>query len=147
MNCMEVRQFLIPGHGDDELTEEKRKAIVTHLNTCVECEAVHNNIKVIKKYFEGFREITPPESVWRNIRNEVIKKKGAVYSIFWRLPALKFALPIAIFLIIISIFVLRQGGVKHENSLVEFIKDQTEFIASLDTGDTSLYEPFLEGEN
>lgn len=145
MNCKEVREFLISIYMDDEIPEEKEQTIDAHLKVCAECEGLYRRIRSIKKNYERFRKITPSHRVWENIKNEVMKEEKHVNSIFWRLPVLKVALPVVIFLIISAIFVLRHEKAKHENSVAEFLENQGEFIVSLEMGDTALYEP-LSGE-
>ncbi len=142
MNCKEVREFLISGDADSKISEDKLSAIGAHLKACRECADIDVRIKNIKGSAERFREILPSDEVWNNVRDEILKKKRDINTIFWRFPALTFAISTAVLFIIFTLFILKNR--EDENSLYEFVGTQAEFLVSLEMGDTTLYEPLFE---
>jgi predicted anti-sigma-YlaC factor YlaD len=146
MNCKEVREFIVSTYSDEKIFEEKTHDINAHIQGCRECAELYEKIQSVKRYSEKFRKIMPSESVWENIKKEIMKEKTHAYLDFLRLPPLKFAIPAAIFLIILAIFVFSRSYVKHDNSIAEFVSNQAEFILSLEIGETGVYEPLSEEE-
>ncbi len=146
MNCKEVREFLLSGEAESEMSGDKLPDIYAHLKACRECAEIDFGIRNIKEYAERFREILPPEKVWSNVRDEIFKEERSVNIIFPRFPALTLAISTAVFLIIFTIFILknRKG---YEDFLYEFVGTQAEFLVSLEAGDTTLYEPLSDEEN
>lgn len=145
MNCNEVRE-LIFSFSNKELAEGEKPEVLSHIRKCEECAALLSKARIVDKYTEEFKTIAPSERVWKRIRNELIKEERQVHLNFLNLPLLRFAIPVAIVIIIIAVFLLNGSREKHDESLVDFISNQAEFIVSLETGDTTLYEPLSEEE-
>ena len=110
MNCKEMRELIMTDYQDGELAASVKAAVEAHIAGCPGCKNFYKvSVKAGDELFHNARRATPPEYVWRRIRDTIIAedaiRRPSVGG--WRLkdffPAFKPAYALATALMFLAI--------------------------------------------
>ena len=131
MNCKKVRRFLMTDYVDGELRPGIRSRIKEHLTGCSGCRTLEQALQ--KKAIEPFKnaqKVQAPGIVWEGIKEAIaVPERAPVFII--RRPA--FALAACAALIFLMAVFARPFFISH-GPVAEYMQEQAEFFAYLDTG-------------
>ena len=84
MNCKMARELILTDYLDMEAGEKAGSDIKAHLDVCPECRKIAASaVDMNNEFLKIPQTLTPPEYVWRRIRDAVLsEKKEAVRPVF-----------------------------------------------------------------
>lgn len=75
MNCKKIQDLILTDYIDQELDLEGRKQIDLHLENCEACQEVLLHVqKEATEPLEHAQKVSVPQSVWNEIKREIIEK-------------------------------------------------------------------------
>ncbi len=80
MGCERIEELLSP-YLEDELTQEQKQTVVTHLQTCQDCTELLSLMRAAKESLSSFPEIDVNEGLIEKLY-DVPKKKTGFKSVF-----------------------------------------------------------------
>jgi len=111
MNCEEIND-LLSAYMDNELPEEERRHVATHLDACSSCQAQLNTLKNTVSALRGLKELEVPDVVAHSLRQIAGKEpvKAAPVKKRLTMPALKYLVATGVVAAIALVSVLTVVG-------------------------------------
>ncbi|OGW75677.1 MAG: hypothetical protein A2Z72_03110 [Omnitrophica bacterium RBG_13_46_9] len=147
MDCRRIQDLLMTDYIDGEASEKTQIKVLEHLRTCDACRLFEKTLreKAVSP-FKTAKKRCPPDFVWENIKNRVIKdRQGAPekkdipspIGVWIILKTLRPAFAIsAIAIIIFAITFISRSPLAGNGIIDTYIKEQTEFMVNLGTDET-----------
>jgi len=139
MDCKKVRDILISGYIDGEVTGKARDIIKGHLALCSQCQEYELNLrKHTAEVFTPAGRVKPPEEVWHKIKDNIAREKQKVWGVRFvemiyefinmRRPVLALS-SVAVVLLLVIVFV--RFPVQRENMANIYLVEQVEYFSHL----------------
>ncbi|MFC1599164.1 anti-sigma factor family protein [Candidatus Omnitrophota bacterium] len=151
MKCKQIRELLVTDFVDDQISDGLRKEVELHLAVCSGCRQFEEAVRGgAVEPFKGIEEVPPPGYLWYRIKDaitakEAKEKKGSLRGargllerilVFPR-PAFAFATIAAVILMTV---VITRYPVNSKTSVDISLKEQVEFLASLDVNGLDYFD-------
>ncbi|MEW5896021.1 MAG: zf-HC2 domain-containing protein [Candidatus Omnitrophota bacterium] len=165
MKCKKCQEHLLTGYLDNEIPEETRKKVESHLASCSGCRKFFSLAGLSVEPFKGSQRNAPPERVWQGIKERInaedVLREGRAERL-WQIIFPKPAAAFALFALLVSAGIFFNIKQKHpalvknnaiiqeaENNgqdLPENVSDEIDFVAYLLNDDDSEeeYSPAIE---
>ena len=146
MDCDKIKDLLMTDYIDGRLSGTLYEQVRAHLKACKQCSQFEQTLlHTVKEPFAGLSEIPPPDSVWENIREDIIRaeearSKGILAGLkdylqgLFRLPRPAFAFAAALLIFIITAGITNLALYSRKTVNV-YVQEQGDFLSSLDTGE------------
>ena len=166
MKCEKVRDLILTDYLDGRMAEGDKRELELHLATCNRCREFSAAAKrVVAEPFNTAERVSPPESVWHNIRDTIKAGERVIarspvadfldkLKSFLVFPKPAFAVATVAVAVLLAVFIARLPAEK-QVVLNDYLDEQVTFLVSLDTDvidaynggsvdlDTSIEEYFL----
>ena len=145
MNCKRIRELVMTDYIDGEMNAELKKEIEKHLDTCNQCRQFERALQEMAvEPFEKAREVRPPESVWRSIKETIEEKPSEGLFVGLRnISDIIFGLrkPVVVAAIIAAIVVITTIFIKlplnNQQVINGYLEEQIEFMSYLDADEAN----------
>ncbi len=147
MNCKRIRELVMTDYIDGEASAEVQKEIREHLSICNQCRQFERALQEMAiEPFKKAKEIRPPESVWRSIKESIEEKpseglfaglKNSLGIIFGIRKPVIAAVVIALIIIIAGVFI--RLPLNNQQVVSGYLEEQIEFISYLDADETNYF--------
>ena len=150
MKCEKVRDLILTDYLDGRMAEDDKRELELHLAGCSRCrELSAATKKVVAGPFSKAERVSPPESVWHDIRDTIkagergIARRPAADFLgklrsFLAFPRPAFAVATVAVAILLAVFIARLPAEKRV-VLNDYLDEQVTFLVSLDTDVTDTY--------
>lgn len=146
MKCRKVKDIILTGFADGELTPSLKKRVEEHLEACEECRRLHETLKgEVLEPLRASGEVTPPEYLWRGIEERILEEEKETLSsrvisslrqlTVIRKPAL--ATIAVVFIVALALFL--RVNLKAPSAADSFLGEQVYFLDYLEEGNGFTY--------
>ena len=70
MKCGDIEVYL-SGYLDEELSDDEKRQVESHLETCASCQEVLNQLRKIREETEAMNYVEPSHQEWRRIEKSI----------------------------------------------------------------------------
>lgn len=151
MNCKRIQELLITDYSDGEISERLKRMVERHLSICNECRQFEQAVlKTTIEPFKKAQKIKPPNYVWSQIKETIIKEKSRqpervlvnlrdfLYRILY-IPKPAFVIATAMVVILVAIIVTRMPF-DNQKMVNGYLEEQMVFLSYLDTDELGYYD-------
>lgn len=141
MKCKEIQELIMTDYIDGEMSDELYKEVKKHVDGCVQCKQFEQTVR--QTAVEPFKKapiVTPPESVWINIKDTIQheQEKGRFANIrerligSFRIKKPVFAVAVITAAIFVAVLLTRKTS-NNRDMVNSYLEEQIGFIAELDS--------------
>lgn len=124
MRCKKIQELLKSDYLDGETNPGERRDIAEHLEQCLECRSVEQELQAQRRFFQEAKRQQPPDHVWQNIRNAIVEESSdqdnqpragileRLREFFWPprpIFALASAITMVVFIAVLAGVIISQG--------------------------------------
>ena len=83
MKCKKIQELIMTDYLDGEVDQNTAQYIEQHLKTCQRCQEIEERVRgAAVNPFKNTQRLQPPQSLWQNIRDEIIAQKEPEKTFF-----------------------------------------------------------------
>ena len=151
MDCKKAQDLILTDYLDGSMTDDEKRALEAHFVKCSRCRAVAETAgKEIAGQFNKAERISPPESVWQNLREAIGREKIAVArspvaDFLEKLRSLRvsprpvFATATVAAAVLVAVVIARLP-VQNRIAVSDYLDEQATFLTSLQADANGAYE-------
>lgn len=147
MKCETIKELIITGYSDGEISPDMRKELEDHLKSCTKCREFERSVReTVILPFRSIKKEQAPHRIWYGIKDAIEKEKAKAvlpgkvraWQVIFRAPkpVLAFA---TIATVVLIIFTLIKTPSAMPNKVNLYLTEQIEFLSDLKTSSENGY--------